>query len=103
MGPGPRDPEPPQSLKMGPRTSPRFKSGTPGPPCQSLKVGPQGTLSKFQKETYIMVFPHCFTYYILYGKLRNFFQEIIFHEFSWCPYGPLNKVLCFKLISPGCF
>ena len=50
-----------------------------------------------------MVFPHCFTYYILYGKLRNFFQEIIFHEFSWCPYDPLNKVSCFKLISPGCF
>ena len=50
-----------------------------------------------------MVFLHCFTYYILYEKLRNFLKEIIFREFSSCPYGPLNKVMCFKLISPGFF
>ena len=42
-----------------------------------------------------MVFPHCVTYYILYEKLRNFFEEIVFHEFSSYPYGPLNKVMCF--------
>ena len=102
MGPGPQDPGPrdsetwdpgfPQGLKVGPQDSPsKFKSGTPGP------------LLKFKKETRIMVFPHCFTYYIVYEKLRNFFKEIIFHEFSWCPYGSLNKVICFKLILPGFF
>ena len=45
-----------------------------------------------------MVFPSCFTCYILYEKLRNFFSgnnfpRIIFHEFSSCLYGPLNKVI----------
>ena len=49
-----------------------------------------------------MVFPHCFTHYILYEKL-SFFKEIIFHKFSSYPYGPLKKVMCFKLISPGFF
>ena len=49
----------------------------------------------------MMVFPHYFTY-ILYEKLINFFQEIIFHEFS-CHYGPFKKVMCFKIISPGFF
>ena len=40
----------------------KFKRGTPG------------LLSKFKKETHIMVFPHCFTRYILYEKLRNFLR-----------------------------
>ena len=44
-----------------------------------------------------MVFPHCFTHYILYEKLRNFFKETIFHEFSSCPYRPLNKVMRFNV------
>ena len=44
-----------------------------------------------------MLFPSCFTYYILYGK-QFFFKEIILHEFSSCPYGPLKKVTCFNLI-----
>ena len=30
-----------------------------------------------------------------------FFRKIIFHESSSCSYGPLNKIMCFKLISPG--
>ena len=47
-----------------------------------------------------MVLPHCFMFYM---RNRNFFKEIIFHEFSSCRYGPLNKVMCFKLISPGFF
>ena len=50
-----------------------------------------------------MVFPHCFTDYILYKKQTIFLEEIIFHKFSSCPYGPLNKVKCFKLISHGLF
>ena len=76
---------------MGPQDLPsKFKSGTPG------------LLSKFKKENHIMVFPHCFTHYILYEKL-SFFKEIILHKFSSCPYGPLKKVMCFKLISPEFF
>ena len=61
-----------------------------------------GLLPKFKKESQIMVFPHYFTYDILYEKLIIFFQEIISHEFS-CPYGPFKKVMCFKIISPGFF
>ena len=73
-------------LDPGPGTPSEFKGGTPGPP------------SKFKKETHIMVFPSCFTCYILYEKLINFFSgnnfpRIIFHEFSSCLYGPLNKVI----------
>ena len=44
-----------------------------------------------------MLFSSCFTYYILYEK-QFFFKEIILDEFSSCPYGPLNKVMCFNLI-----
>ena len=39
-----------------------------------------------------MVFLHCFTYYILYEKLRNFFKEISLHEYS------SSHILCFELI-----
>ena len=45
MGPGTRDP--PQSLKMGPRTPLKFKSGTSGS-LQSLKVGPQDPLQSLK-------------------------------------------------------
>ena len=31
-----------------------------------------------------MIFLHCFIYYILYQKLRNFFKKIIFREWSPC-------------------
>ena len=33
----------------------------------------------------------------------NNFPRIIFREFPSCPHGPLNKVMCFKLISPVFF
>ena len=92
LGPGPQE--------LGP-----WDSGTQDPP-QNLKVRPREPFfltPKFKKETHIMVFLHYFTSYTLYEKLRNFFKEIIFHEFSLCPYCPLNKVMCFRLISPGFF
>ena len=54
MGPGPRfvgpqdpgtwDPGPPQSLKVGPGTPLKFKSGIPQDSVQNLKVGPQDPL-----------------------------------------------------------
>ena len=92
LGPGPQE--------LGP-----WDSGTQDPP-QNLKVRPREPFfltAKFKKETQIMVFLHYFTCYTLYEKLRNFFKEIIFQEFSLCPYCPLNKVMCFRLISPGFF
>ena len=92
LGPGPQE--------LGP-----WDSGTQDPP-QNLKVRPREPFfltTKFKKETHIMVFLHYFTCYTLYEKLRNFFKEIIFHEFPLCPYCPLNKVMCFRLISPGFF
>ena len=55
-------------LDPGPGTPSEFKGGTLGPP------------SKFKKETHIMVFPSCFTCYILYEKLRNFFSG---NNFPW--------------------
>ena len=36
-------------------------------------------------------------------KTEFFFKEIILHEFSSYLYGPLNKVICFKWISPRSF
>ena len=44
---------PPQSLKVGPGTPLKFKSGTPGPP------------SKFKSGTLIIRFLHCLTYFVL--------------------------------------
>ena len=68
--------------EVRPGTPLRFKSRTPGSPHLPSKFssGSPGHLSKFKKEIQIMVFPSCFTYYILHEKLRNFFKEIIFHE-----------------------
>ena len=65
----------------------------PQDPHSKFKSGTLGPLSKFKKETHIMVFPHCFIHYILYEK-QKFFS---------CPYGPLNKVMCFKSLSSGFF
>ena len=45
VGPGPRDP--PQSLKVGPGTPLKFKSGTPDP-LQNLKVGPWDSLQSLK-------------------------------------------------------
>ena len=50
MGPGPRDPgprDPPQSLKVGPGISLKFKSGTPGP-TSKFKSGTPGPPTKFE-------------------------------------------------------
>ena len=67
--PGPRDlrtRDPPQSLKVRPETSLKFKSGTPGPP------------SKFKSGTLIIIFLHCLTYFVLDKYIYN--MEIIFHK-----------------------
>ena len=50
MGPGPRDPgprDPPQSLKVGPGISLKFKSGIPGP-TSKFKSGTPGPPTKFE-------------------------------------------------------
>ena len=49
--PGIRFPQ--QSLKVGPKTPLKVKSGTPGPP------------PKFKSGTLIILFLHCLTYYVL--------------------------------------
>ena len=91
VGRGPRDPGPwdpeawdyPQSLKVGPGTFLKFKNETQGG-RQSLKKAPEDANSKFKSGTHIMIFLHCFTYFILYDyfilyeKLRTLFKEIIF-------------------------
>ena len=64
VGPGPRDP--PQSLKVGPGTTLKFKSGTPGLP------------TKFKSGTFIMIFLHYLTYFVLDKYIYD--MEIIFHE-----------------------
>ena len=63
---GPETRDPPQSLKVGTGTHLKFKSGTPGP------------LSKFESGTLIIIFLHCWTYFVLDKYIFN--MEIIFHE-----------------------
>ena len=65
--PGPRTRDLPQSLKVGPRTPLKFKSGTPGPS------------SKFKSGT-LLIFLHCLTYYVLDKYIYN--MELNFHEKS---------------------
>ena len=60
-GPRPQDPE-----IMRPRTH---------NPSLSFKSGTKRLLSKFKIGTHIMVFLHCFAYYILYEKLINFLRK----------------------------
>ena len=62
VGPGPRDP--PQSLKVGPGTPLKFKSGTLGPPSK-FKSRTPGPPSKFKSGTLIITFLHCLTYFVL--------------------------------------
>ena len=58
VGPGPRDlgilgsgtRDPPQSLKVGPETPLKFKSGTPGPPSKLNSRAP-GHPPKFKSGT----------------------------------------------------
>ena len=47
------DSGPPQSLRVGPGTLLKFKSGAPGPP------------SKFKSGALIIIFLHCLTYFVL--------------------------------------
>ena len=67
VGPGPRDlgtRDPPQSLKVGPGTLLKFKSGTLGPPSK-FKSRTPGPPSKFKSGTLIITFLHCLTYFVL--------------------------------------
>lgn len=81
----------PGSLKLGPSTLLKFKRRTPEPPSK-IEGGKPGLPSKFKSGIHVMAFLHCFTYYILYEKLRNLFKEIIFHGES------LSHILCSELI-----
>ena len=50
VGPGPQDPgtrDPPQSLKVGPGTPLKFKSGTPGPPSKFKSGTPSPFFNEF--------------------------------------------------------
>ena len=60
---------PPRSLKVGPGTRLKFKSGTTGPPSK-FKIGTPGPPTKFKSGTFIITFLHCYIYNM----------EIIFHE-----------------------
>ena len=71
---GPRDPGtldlgPPRSLKVGPGTLLKFKSGTTGPPSK-FNIGTPGPPTKFKSGTFIITFLHCYIYNM----------EIIFHQ-----------------------
>ena len=77
VGPRPQDPEPrdtgtrdpPQSLKVGPGTHLKFKSGTAGT-LSKFKSGTPGPPTRFKSGTFITTFLHCYIYNM----------EIIFHE-----------------------
>ena len=73
--PGTRDPS--QSLKLEPRTSLKFESGTPGPPPK-FKSGTLGSPSNFKNGTLIIIFLHCLTYFVRDKYMYN--MEIVFHE-----------------------
>ena len=93
VGPGLRDPRPQDPGTMRLRThnpSLIFKSGTKGLPSK-FKSGAPGPLSKFKIGTHIMVFLHCFAYYILHEKLINFFKEIIFYNSLQAVFFVLNS------------
>ena len=62
VGPGLRDP--PQSLKVGPGTPLKFKSGTPGPPSK-FKIRNPAPPSKFKSGTLKIIFLHRLTYFVL--------------------------------------
>ena len=64
VGPGLRDPGPPQSLKVGPGIPLKFKSGTPGPPSK-FKSRTSGPPSKFKSRTLKIIFLHRLTYFVL--------------------------------------
>ena len=71
--------DPPQSLKVGPKTPLKFKSGTPGSPSK-FKSGTPGPSSKLKSGTLIIIFLHCLTYFVLDKYIHN--MEIGFHKQS---------------------
>ena len=72
-------PGPPQSLKVGPGTLLKFRRGTPGSHSK-FKGGIPGPPSKFKSGTFIIIFFHCLTYFVLDKYIDN--VKIIFHEQS---------------------
>ena len=83
VGPGPQDPgnrDPPQSLKVGPGTPLKFKSGTPGPPSK-FKSGTPGPPTKFKSGTPSPFFNE----FIFFRIFLRFFYLFIFVSF-------LNKI-----------
>ena len=76
---GTQDSGPPQSLKVGPGTPLKVKSGTPGLPSK-IKNGAPGPPSKFKSGTLVIIFLHCLTYFVLDKYIYN--MEIIFYEES---------------------
>ena len=75
--PGPGTQDPTQWLKMGHGTPLKFKSGTPGP-LSKFKSGTPGHPTKFKSGTFIMIFLHYLTYFVLDKYIYD--MEIIFHE-----------------------
>ena len=74
LGPGTQDSPP--SLKVGPGTPLKFESGTPGPPSK-FKSGTPGPPTKFKSGTFIIIFLHCSTYFVL-DILFYIYMVIIF-------------------------
>ena len=79
MGPGPRDPGTrdlglPQSLKVGPGTPLKFKSGTPGPPLK-FKSRIPGPTSKFKSGT-----PHLSSMNSLFSEYLIVFYLCVFFK-----------------------
>ena len=77
MGQGPLDagsgPETPQSFKVGPRTFPKIKSGTPGPPSK-FKSGTSSFF--FDKFIFFRIF-HRFFYLFIFVSFLNKIQKKI--------------------------
>ena len=61
---GPQTRDPPQSLKAGSGTPLKFKSKIPEPPSK-FRSGTPLPPSKFKSGTLIIIFRHCFTYFVL--------------------------------------
>ena len=91
--PGPQDPgtrEPPQSLRVGPGTPLKFKSGTPGP-SSKFKSGTPGPPST-DPRTLIIIFLRCLTYFVIdkyMYDMEKSFPRIV---------GILSYILCFEPI-----
>ena len=84
VGPGPQDPgpqdpgtrEPPQSLRVGPGTPLKFKSGTPGP-SSKFKSGTPGSPTKFKSGAPSPLF----NVFIFFQNISSLFLLIYFCVF----------------------